>query len=171
MIILKQAIREIKKIPIKQLKVAEYNPRKDLQPGDTEYEKIKKSIEEFGYVDFVIVNNDMTVIGGHQRLKILKDLGYTEIECIVLDLSKTKEKMLNISLNQNKGKWDYSKLNALIYELSILDINIDSIGFSNEEIQDMISDLDVTDDDFLKDTEIVREKEKKVCPNCGCELI
>ena len=67
---------EFKKLQISDLKPASYNPRKELKPGDKEYEKIKNSITEFGYVDPVIVNDDMTVIGGHQRLNVLKDLGY-----------------------------------------------------------------------------------------------
>ena len=62
---------------------ADYNPRKDLQPGDKEYEKIKNSISEFGYVDPIIINSDDTIIGGHQRLKVLKDLGFTEVDCVV----------------------------------------------------------------------------------------
>ena len=33
------------------LKPAEYNPRKKLKPGMPEYEKLKRSIEQFGYVD------------------------------------------------------------------------------------------------------------------------
>lgn len=68
----------IQKIEITKLKPAEYNPRKDLKPEDEEYQKIKRSIIEFGYVAPVIVNSDMTVIGGHQRLKVLKELGYKE---------------------------------------------------------------------------------------------
>ena len=84
---------DIRKTKTDSLKPALYNPRKDLQPGDPEYQKIKRSIEEFGYVDPIIINKDMTVIGGHQRLKVLKEMGYTEIDCVVVDLNKTKEKL------------------------------------------------------------------------------
>lgn len=76
----------IQKIEITKLKPAEYNPRKDLKPEDEEYQKIKKSIIEFGYVAPIIVNSDMTVIGGHQRLKVLKELGYKETD-IDLDIT------------------------------------------------------------------------------------
>ena len=69
---------------------ASYNPRKKLKPGDKEYEKIKNSIKEFGYVEPIIINSDMTIIGGHQRATVLADLGYTEVECIVVDIDKTK---------------------------------------------------------------------------------
>lgn len=94
----------IQKISVEKLKPAEYNPRKDLKPEDEEYQKIKKSLLEFGYVAPVIINADMTVIGGHQRIKVLKELGYEEIQCIVVDLDKNKEKALNLALNKISGE-------------------------------------------------------------------
>ena len=73
---------QIIKKKIDELKPANYNPRKNLKPGDKEYEKLKKSIKEFGYVEPVIYNKRTgIVVGGHQRLKVLKDLGYEEIGC------------------------------------------------------------------------------------------
>lgn len=64
---------------------ADYNPRKDLKPGDAEYEKLKRSIEQFGYVEPVIWNKATgRVVGGHQRLKVLIDLGMTEVDCVVV---------------------------------------------------------------------------------------
>ena len=70
---------ELKVLPVTVLKPAEYNPRKKLKPGDKEYEKIKNSIEEFGFADPLVVNADMTIIGGHQRLTVAMDLGFTEV--------------------------------------------------------------------------------------------
>jgi len=61
---------ELRVIPVTELKPAAYNPRKKLKPGDKEYEKIKNSIEEFGFADPLVVNADMTIIGGHQRLTV-----------------------------------------------------------------------------------------------------
>ena len=73
----------IQKISVEKLNPAAYNPRKDLKPGDKEYEKLKRSIEEFGYVEPVIWNQKTgNVVGGHQRLKVLLDLGQTEIDCV-----------------------------------------------------------------------------------------
>ena len=83
---------KIEKIKIEDLKMAEYNPSKDLKPEDEAYQKIKKSIIEYGCIIPLVVNKDMTIIGGHQRLKILKDLGYKEIECVLVDYNKNKEK-------------------------------------------------------------------------------
>ena len=85
----------IQKISVEKLNPAVYNPRKDLKPGDKEYEKLKRSIEEFGYVEPVIWNQKTgNVVGGHQRLKVLLDLGQTEIDCVVVDLDPQREKAL-----------------------------------------------------------------------------
>ena len=88
---------------IKDLKPAAYNPR---QISTKQYNDLKASIKKFGLVDPIIVNKDMTVIGGHQRLKICKELKHIEIDCVVLDLSKEEERELNIRLNKNTGEFD-----------------------------------------------------------------
>ena len=89
---------EWKTLSVDALRPAAYNPRKKLKAGDKEYEKIKNSILEFGYVEPIIVNYDMTVIGGHQRLTVLKDLGYTEVQCVVVHIEdEHKVKALNIA--------------------------------------------------------------------------
>lgn len=139
----------IQKIKIEKLKAAEYNPRKDLKPEDEEYQKIKRSLVEFGYVAPVIVNSDMTVIGGHQRLKVLKELGYTEIECNVVELDKNKEKALNIALNKISGEWDNTKLEELLAELKETDIDMDITGFSFDEVDNILKDITGSkEDDF-----------------------
>ena len=139
----------IQKINIEKLKAAEYNPRKDLKPEDEEYQKIKRSILEFGYVAPIIVNADMTVIGGHQRLKVLKELGYEEVECNVVDLDKTKEKALNIALNKITGEWDNSKLEELLAELKETDIDMDMTGFTFDEVDNILKDIEGSkEDDF-----------------------
>ena len=81
---------EWKTIAVTDLQPAAYNPRKKLKAGDKEYEKIKNSINEFGYVEPIIVNSDMTVISGHQRLTVLKDLGYKEVKCVVIEVDKVR---------------------------------------------------------------------------------
>ena len=57
---------KFQKYKIAELVPAAYNPRKKLKPGDKEYEKIKNSITEFGYVEPIIVNSDLTIIGGQR---------------------------------------------------------------------------------------------------------
>ena len=115
-----------------------YNPRKELKPGDTEYEKINKSLNEFGLVDPLIVNKDMTVIGGHQRLSVLKDAGFNKVPCSVVDLDKTKEKALNIALNKITGEWDFPKLNDLLIELDTGDFDMEAVGYSEDELKELL---------------------------------
>lgn len=148
---------EFKKIKIADLVPAAYNPRKALKPGDPEYEKIKNSITEFGYVDPVIVNKDMTVIGGHQRISVLKDLGVSEIECVVIDIDKTREKALNIALNKITGEWNKELLSDLIADLQDADFDVSFTGFDPPEIDQIMSavhDKDVEEDDFDVDEEL-----------------
>ena len=87
---------KLEKLKLNDLKLAEYNPRKELNKNDKEYQQIKNSIIEFGYVAPIIVNSDMTVISGHQRIKVLKDMGTEEIECIVVNYDKKREKKVAI---------------------------------------------------------------------------
>ena len=143
---------EWRTIPIGDLRPAAYNPRKKLKAGDKEYEKIKNSIQEFGYVEPIIVNYDMTVIGGHQRLTVLKDLGYTEVECVVLNIEdEHKVKALNIVLNKITGAWNEQLLADLLVDLQSADFNTDLTGFEPAEIDQLFSKVHnkkITEDDF-----------------------
>ena len=131
---------------------ADYNPRKDLKPGDAEYEKLKRSIEQFGYVEPVIWNKTTgRVVGGHQRLKVLIDMGMTEVDCVVVELSEEKEKALNVALNKISGDWDKDKLALLIADLQGADFDVSLTGFEPAEIDALFKDTlkdGVKDDDF-----------------------
>lgn len=156
---------EFQKLKVETLVPASYNPRKDLKPGDKEYEKIKNSVNEFGYVDPIIVNKDFTIVGGHQRLKVLKDLGFTEVDCVVIDIDKTKEKALNVALNKISGEWNQELLGELIKDLQDLDYDVPFTGFEPAEIDELFNNLhdkDVKEDDFdvdgaLTDTPISQQ--------------
>jgi len=105
---------EIKDQKIKDLKPAEYNPR---IMSEEELEKLKNSVKEFGMVEPVIANKDLTVIGGHQRIKAVESLGWEKIPCIIVDLDKKRERLLNLALNRIVGSWDESKLVKLVREI------------------------------------------------------
>jgi DNA modification methylase len=137
------------------LQPSDYNPRKDLTPEDREYQKIMRSIKAFGYVDPIIVNYDMTVIGGHQRLKVLKDLGYEEIECVVLEVDKDQEKALNIALNKISGEWDTDRLKDLFADLDTGAFDVELTGFDYAEIEALMNqtpEQEVVEDDFNIET-------------------
>jgi site-specific DNA-methyltransferase (adenine-specific) len=131
---------ELKVLPISVLKPADYNPRKKLKKGDKEYKKILDSIEEFGFADPLVVNADMTIIGGHQRLTVAQDLGYTEVPCAVVDIDKTREKALNIALNKITGQWDDHLLAELLEDIQNSgDFDIGKTGFDPPEIGELFT--------------------------------
>ena len=151
---------KIEKIKIKNLNTAKYNPRKELKKEDESYQRIKKSIEEFGLVDPLIINSrNMTIIGGHQRFNILKDLGYDAAECIMLDLDEKQEKRLNLSLNKNSGFWDEDKLELLFKELELTEDELFATGFSKDEVDELITDVF---NEFENDNFDVEEEVKKI---------
>lgn len=149
---------EWKTLSVDVLRPAAYNPRKKLKAGDKEYEKIKNSILEFGYVEPIIVNYDMTVIGGHQRLTVLKDLGYTEVQCVVVHIEdEHKVKALNIALNKITGAWNEQLLADLLVDLQSVDFNTDLTGFEAPEIEQLFSKVhnkDIKEDDFDVEEEL-----------------
>lgn len=153
----------IQKIKIENLKPADYNPRKDLKPEDEEYQRIKKSILNYGCIIPLVVNKDMTVIAGHQRIKILKELGYKEIECVIVDYDKNREKGCNIVLNNENvaGEWDNKKLEQIIAELKSEDnFDIETTGFSFDEVDDILKNiLGSKEDDFNLEDELEKIQE------------
>ena len=155
---------KIELIKINKLKPATYNPR---QISTKQYNDLKKSIERFGLVDPIIINkNGNVVVGGHQRLKICKALKHTELDCVVLDLSKAEERELNIRLNKNTGDFD---MDILANEFDIdeltdwgfkhidLDINIDKIDDDTEDS----ATITIKEDDLVKAKELYNDLKEK----------
>jgi ParB-like chromosome segregation protein Spo0J len=121
----------LKKIKIKDLKLAEYNPR---ETDKSMLDKLKNSIKEFGYIEPIIYNEkNGNIIGGHSRYIVLKEMygeDY-EAEVISLSLDDKREKTLNIALNKIKGDWDEEKLNKIL-----LGMNIDYVKLSGFDKRD-----------------------------------
>ncbi len=133
---------EIVKMKLSELNPAEYNPRKALKPGDPAYEKLKASILSFGNVEPIVWNRSTgSVIGGHQRLRVLLDLGVEESEVSVVELSEVDEKRLNIALNKITGEWDDEKLTSLLAELTAGGADVYPTGFDEQELSSMFADL------------------------------
>ena len=157
---------QMEKIKIDKLNPAEYNPRKDLKPGDSEYEKLKQSIQTFGYVEPVLWNKRTgNIIGGHQRYKVLVELGQTEIDCVVVDMDLENEKALNIALNKVSGDWDNDKLILLISDLQGSDFDVSLTGFDAFELDDLFKDSlkdNIKDDNFDVDEELKKPAVSKL---------
>ena len=125
---------EIVKVDINELISPEYNPR---QITDDEMEKLKNSINEFGYVAPIIVNKyNNHIIGGNQRYEALKSLGYTDVDVVFVDEPDlNREIALNIALNKISGEWDFVKLADIIDELELNDFDIPLTGFDEQELE------------------------------------
>ena len=157
---------DIRTISIGDLCAADFNPRKDLKPGDKEYERLKKSVLAFGYIDPIVWNErSRRVVGGHQRLKILAAEGAMEVEVSVVNLDDPSEKALNLALNKTGGEWDLPKLKDLLEELDTGAFDMEITGFGEDEIADLMSqfraDGEVVEDDFDagKEAESIAEPE------------
>ena len=123
---------------------AAYNPRKI---SDWEMRKLMRSIEGFGFVEPVVVNKDMTIIGGHQRVEAAKNLGMEQVPCVLVDLPKNKEKALNLALNRIGGEWDEAMLKVLLTELDEAERMMS--GFDEAETAKLLGEaINGKEDDF-----------------------
>lgn len=125
---------EIRTMRIEDLSPADYNPRVDLQPGDPDYEALRRSVEEFGLVEPLVFNERTgRLVGGHQRLKVLRATGWTEVEVSVVDLDEVSEKTLNIALNKIEGDWDIEALGSLLENIAEFG-EVELTGFNEIEL-------------------------------------
>lgn len=133
---------EIRTLKAAEINAAGYNPRKDLRPEDSEYRKLRRSIEKFGYVEPIVWNERTgNVVGGHQRLKVLLEQGAQEVDCVVVSLGDKDEKILNVLLNKVKGRWDIGKLADLLQELDGAGA-MEATGFEGWELQSLLMQYD-----------------------------
>ncbi len=146
---------KIEYVSIGKLKPAKYNPRKITEE---ELEKLKTNIKEFGMVDPIVVNSDLTIIGGHQRFKACLDLGFREMPVVKVDLNKKQEKILNISLNKIKGEWDERKLAEAISQIKH---KYGLAGFSKHEVKKLLNKYSM-DTRFLEGEEEPFDAEEEV---------
>jgi ParB-like chromosome segregation protein Spo0J len=138
---------------------AKYNPRRPLKPGNPAYEKLRKSIEEFGYVEPIIWNERTgNIVGGHQRFSILVADGMTEIECSVVNMDPIKEKELNLALNRISGQWDNDSLSDLLQEIQNFG-DTKLTGFDDNEVRKLVADNDLVEN-IKRETEIEHSVEQ-----------
>lgn len=143
---------EIREVAIEEINPAPYNPRVDLQPGDADYDALRRSLDAFDLVEPLVWNSRTgNLVGGHQRLKVLRERGEKTVIVSVVDLDPGREKYLNVALNKIRGDWDYPKLKELLLELDTGDVDITLTGFEMEEIEELMTQVYVPgagDDDM-----------------------
>lgn len=139
----KHTPKEIRQVSVAELKPTEYNPRKWSKEAIAQ---LTESITRFGLVDPVICNDapgrENVVIGGHFRLKVAKELGYTTVPVVYVTIPEIeREKELNLRLNRNLGDWDWELLSE--FDTTLLT----DVGFSSEELDDIFV-VDPTPEQF-----------------------
>ena len=144
---------------VEELKPYANNPRFN----DDAVEYVANSIKEFGFKVPIVIDKNNEIVAGHTRYKASLALGLDEVPCIVAnDLNEEQIKAFRLADNKvaENSEWDFMLLNE---ELAELDVDMQQFGFD---------DLDISDEDFIPDTEITKEKEPKkiTCPNCGEEF-
>lgn len=157
---------EIVKMRLSELNPAKYNPRKELCQGDPAYEKLKASMLAFGNVEPIVWNKATgNVVGGHQRLRVLQDMGVDESEVSVVDLSDVDEKRLNIALNKITGDWDEDKLVVLLSDITKSGAAMQPTGFDDKELALLFAGVSAgaEDDDF----DVEEELERPCISQCG----
>ena len=143
-------------IEINSLNPAEYNPR---QINNKQYEDLKASMEKFGCVDPIIININPerlnVVVGGHQRLKILRELGAEKVPTVSVNLSEEDERELNVRLNKSGGEWD---MDILANEFDVVDLK--EWGFKDIELGFNIDKIveGNTEDDHIPEVKESRVK-------------
>lgn len=162
---------EYRLVDVQQLNSAPYNPRFDLQPGDIKYDNLKLSVMKNGMIQ-PIVWNEITgnVVGGNQRLKILKEIGATKVMCAVVRYQTIEEEMAAcIALNKAQGRWEDALLIQLFDKLDRNSADYEAMGFDKEEVEHLLCGLDALEDEQIFD--LAQEPEKKPpmvkCPCCG----
>lgn len=124
------------------IKPAEYNPRVRLTEMDHEYQALKASIDEFGLVVPLIINERTgNLISGHQRLNVMQAGGVEETEVVLVDMEPEKEKGLCIALNKISGTWDYGALADILEELRDSPVDILATGFTDDEISELLGEI------------------------------
>ena len=133
---------ECKVMRLADIVPAEYNPIVTLTEADFEYKALKASIDEFGLVVPLVVNERTgTLVSGHQRLNVMLKNGVEETEVVVVDMEPEKEKALCIAMNKVGGQWDYGLLADIMEELRNSEIDTTATGFSSNEIAELLGEL------------------------------
>jgi DNA modification methylase len=134
----------IVEIPIDDLKPDPSNPRKI---SDQRLETLTRAIRENGFVEPIVVRaEDNMLVGGHQRVRAARRLGYKTLPAVVVDLPIEKARLLNVTLNKVGGEFDAELLARLLTDLAPLeDIDLSLSGFSDDELKKLLKNLDARD--------------------------
>ena len=161
---------EYQLVELDKMNPAPYNPRYDLQPGDREYDGLRASIMKNGLLQPIVWNKRTgTIVGGHQRYKVLKELGAKAVICAVVDKSPEDEMAANFALNKAQGHFENQLLAKMFEQMEQEQIDYQAIGYNEEEINHIMSGLEQLNEDDIFDYSMEPDKKPLMvtCPCCG----
>lgn len=162
---------EYKELRLSEITPAPYNPRVDLTPSDPEYKTIKRSIQDHGLIQPIVVNRRTgNAVGGNQRLTILRDMGIESATCAIVDVPLKDEMEMSVALNKISNLWDREKLREVMLELKAAGYDATKTGFDMHELDSLTQEMNVAVSGFFEEQE-TEQKAKKTrlyrCPHCG----
>lgn len=125
------------KLVSKELSELHEHPHNPRCMSEIEYNHLKDSIQKFGLSEKLVINTDNTIIGGHQRKKVLEDLGIKKVDCWVPDTTLTESELyeLNVRFNRNHGQWDWDILANFWEPTDLCDW-----GFTEKELEGLVKE-------------------------------
>ena len=152
-------------INAKDLKHFDRNPR---TISKKDMDSLKKSIEKFGFVEPLVIDEDNVILGGNQRYDAAIELGMQDVPCWrIKGLSENEKFSLNVGLNKISGEWDEAELTKILSEIDENSDLLDFSGFSKEELNALTLQMSM-------DLQPYSEKEfdesietNNKCPKCG----
>lgn len=157
----------IKDIKLKDYKPNPDNPRLDIERLPVFYESLKYSLNEYGYIEPIIVNErTKRIISGHQRVKVLLEQGIETVQAVVVDLDEEDEKVLVIAINKIGGKWDYEKLGRLLNNIKT-NVDITKLGFDGSILSVLTEQFDIHKVIEVKKQQILKETKQVISGRIG----
>ena len=127
---------DIQILPIEQVKPYNKNPRVNAEA----VRAVKKSLEEFGFQQPLVVDDKFEIIVGHTRLKAATEIGLKKVPCIVADnLDPNQVKAYRIMDNKSAeyAQWNYGLLTEEMKDLLEADYPMELTGFELDELNDL----------------------------------
>jgi hypothetical protein len=130
---------QVQEIEIEKLHPWEDNPRLN----DHAVDAVAESIRSFGFNVPILCDQNSVIIAGHTRWKAAQKLGLEKVPVILVEMTDAKRRAFAVADNKTAeiADWDFPTLREVLEELRSEDIDIKSMGFSDEEIEDLLNPI------------------------------
>ena len=128
------------------LKLADIHPyERNPRNNDSAVAAVAKSIQEFGFKNPIILDQDHVIVAGHTRYRVAKQLGMTEVPCVIAD-DLTPDQVTAVRIADNKtgeiAEWNYELLPVELRELQSAQFDLSLLGFDTDELEKLLSNGD-----------------------------